>query len=127
MRLQREPCARLEEADQMGRQRVLISLRRQQFVEPGKALVSPGVLRSQNDFPSAARSDFATGQDVESNVYAHRAGMEKVQRPDVEGPAGQIGAARRCGNNLVAGHARHSLPTASTSLTTCAMSSGVVR
>src|ERR1019366_8966026 len=92
-----------------GRQWVLIGLRRQQFVKPGKTLVSPGVLRSQNDFPSAARSDFATGQDVESNVYAHRAGMEKVQRPDVECPSGQIGAAWRCGNNLVAIHRGHGL------------------
>src|SRR5450759_1240194 len=106
---------------------MLIGFRRQQFVKPGKALVPPGVLRLQNDFSSASGSDFATGQDVEGNVYAHRAGMEKVQRPDVEGPAGQIGAAGRCGNDLVAVHARHSLPTASTSLTTCSMSSGVVR
>ena len=107
--LQREPGSRLEEANQIGRQRMLIGLRLQQLVETGEALVPPCVLRSQNYLPSASRSDFTTGQDVDRNVDTDCTRMEKVQRPDVECPAGQIGAAWRRGNDLVAVRRGHGL------------------
>src|SRR5664279_4644250 len=109
MCFQQEPSRRFEKADEMSSQRVLIGVCHQQFVEAGKTLVPPGVLRSENDFPSASRSDFATGQNAEGNIHTYRAGMEKVKRPDVECPAGEIGTARRRGHDLVAVHRGHAL------------------
>lgn len=41
----------------------------------------------------------AGGQDVDGKIQRQRAGMEEIQRPKVNGPAGQISAARSLRND----------------------------
>src|ERR1019366_2596024 len=105
MRLQRESLARLEEADETGRQRKLVLAGRQQLIETGEPLFAAGVVRLEQDLRPGVRRDLAGSQDIQRDVHAERAGMKQVERPDVDGAASKIGAARCGGDDRVAGNA----------------------
>ena len=99
------PCG-LEEAHQVRRQRVRVRFRRQQFVEIGKALLASRVVRLQKDLASRLRRDLAARPNSQRHVHADRSGMKQVERPDIDGAAGQIGAARRRGEDRLLAHLR---------------------
>src|SRR5271166_1770588 len=100
-------------------------------------------MRFQGDSLPCSRSDTACSENIQCDVHAYRAGMKQVQRPNVERAAGKIGTARRCGYHGISTRRGNdlryrlhgynvaplvsSLPTAITSLTTCATSTRVVR
>ena len=45
------------------------------------------------------RCNAASGEDVDREVQGERAGMEQVQRPEIDGASGEIGTAGRLRNN----------------------------
>ena len=45
------------------------------------------------------RRDAAGGLNVERKIQCQRAGMKQIERPEVEGASGQIGAAGRLGDD----------------------------
>ncbi len=88
-----------EELQQAGGQGKTKAARRAQRVKAGEKLFLPGVERAHVDALSLERSDPARGLNVEGKIQGQRAGMEKIERPQVDGAARQIGAAGRLGDN----------------------------
>ena len=101
MRLQRETLLRLEEPNEVRRQCVLVALGCQQRVEAGEAVFASGVDRLEVDRAALAWSDLAGRLNIDRHVDGHRSGMKEVQRPEIDGGSGKIGATRRLGINLV--------------------------
>ncbi len=80
---------------------MFVGLGRQQLIETGEKFLAGGIVRPKKNPASRARRDPACSQNVQGDIHAHRAGMKKVQGPDVERAACQVGAARRGGDDCI--------------------------
>src|SRR5258708_7340286 len=93
---QRDAAVGAEELYDLGEQRQAIVFRADQGCERGEGFRFAGVNRNQLDalVASGMRFDSAVGVTRNCRVDSQRAGMKKIQRPDVEGAAGEVDACR---------------------------------
>src|SRR6185369_5638037 len=66
-----------------------------QFIETGKNVFAASVARTQVDTLAAQRPHAARCENFEREIECERAGVKQVERPEINGAARQISAARR--------------------------------
>jgi len=70
-----------------------------QFIETGKNFFAASVARTQVDTLAAQRPHAARRENFEREIECERAGVKQVERPEIDGAARQISAARRLGDD----------------------------
>jgi hypothetical protein len=91
--------SRREKACELRRQTVLVLARGKELVEARKLFGLTGIQGLEAHRPARQRPDPAARKHADREVDGNSAGMEKVQRPYVHGPTGQVRTARRMGND----------------------------
>lgn len=84
-----------KEPDEMRGQRMFISASGEKFAEITEFFPLSRVQRAETDGFARQRRDPTTGEHVYGKVDGDGPAMEKVQGPDVHGPAGQVHTAGR--------------------------------
>src|SRR5579864_7697569 len=80
-------------------QRMLELARGAQLAKVAELFFNFCVQRLQADFVVSKASDLAAGKDVDGKIYGDRAGMKKIERPQVESAASQVNPAGRVRND----------------------------
>src|ERR1017187_947499 len=93
MGLQQESFFWLEKANQIRRECVIVFLGPHEHTEAGKTVFAPGIDRLQVDGASFAGRDLASRQDANRHIHRNGPWVKQVQRPEIEGGTGQVGAA----------------------------------
>src|ERR1043166_4104119 len=65
-----------------------------QIVEVGERFLTVGIDRAELDALSLERRDAAASQNLNSKIQRQRARMKQIQRPEVNGASGEVGATR---------------------------------
>ena len=79
-----------------GRRKRLVAA---QGLEAGKLLLAAGIDRAQMNALSLQRRDPAGGEDVDREIHRERAGMEQIQRPQIDGASSQVSPAGGLGDD----------------------------
>src|SRR5258708_18627668 len=106
MGLNLEAAFRSEKLHQIGGERVLVLLCGTKRLEIGEIILASGIERSQAYAAAGERLEGAAGQNTDREVHRDRAGMKKIQRPDIHGAARQIDPAGRMRGDGIRGRQR---------------------
>src|ERR1017187_7451393 len=91
----------LEEANQIGRERVIVLLGPHQRTEAGKTVFAPGIDRLQMNRAAFAGRAFTSSENVDRHVHSHGSRVKQIQWPQIKGGTGQFCPTRRLREYLV--------------------------
>src|SRR5580704_18395919 len=67
--------------------------------ELGEGLFAAGIKGAQFNASAGKRRDAARGENLQREVQGERAGMKEVERPEIDGASGEVGAAGSVGGD----------------------------
>ena len=101
MGFQPQSTLRSKEPDQVGSQGMARMPAGQQLVKIHKRFLDSRVNGTKLDARALERNDATGSQDFQGEIQSQGIGVEQIQRPEVEGTSGKVGAAGSlCGDDL---------------------------